>query len=76
MPKLPVIKAKHLFKVVTKAGFVKVHQVGSHMQLKHPDGRRLTIPYHPSKEIRRGTLRGIITDMGKTVDEFIELMKK
>ena len=46
------------------------------MQLKHADGRRITIPYHPSQELRRGTLRGIIFDMGMTVEEFIERIKK
>jgi len=76
MPKLPVIKAPKLLRVLLKAGFVKHHQVGSHIQLKHPDGRRTTIPFHPSKEIRRGTLRAIIDDLDITVDEFIKLLKK
>lgn len=76
MPKLPVIKAKELLRVAHKAGFIKFHQVGSHVQLKHPDGRRITVPNHPSKEIRRGTLRGIITDMQFSVDEFIKLLKR
>ena len=75
MPKLPVIKAKELLKKLLKMGFFKHHQAGSHIQLKHPDGRRTTIPYHPSKEIRRGTLKGIISDLDMTVEEFIEILK-
>lgn len=76
MPKLPVVKAKRLLKVLLKIGFCKHHQSGSHIQLKHPDGRRTTIPYHPSKEIRRGTLKGIINDLNIGVEEFIKLIKE
>jgi len=76
MPKLPVIKARELFKVLKKLGFYKYHQVGSHIQLKHPDGRRITISYHPSQEIRRGTLKAIIDDLDMTVEQFIKEIKK
>lgn len=76
MPKLPVIKAKELLKLLLKNGFYKYHQVGSHIQLKHADGRRTTISYHPSKEIRRGTLKGIITDLDMSAEEFIKLLKE
>lgn len=75
MPKLPVVRAKVLLKALIKLGFEKHHQAGSHIQLKHPDGRRTTVPYHPSKEIRKGTLRGIINDIDLTVEEFIESLK-
>ena len=76
MPKLPVIKARELFKVLKKLGFYKYHQVGSHIQLKHSDGRRTTVPYHPSQEIRRGTLKAIIDDLDMTVEQFIKTIKK
>ncbi len=76
MPKLPVIKAKALLKAVQKAGFYQFHQAGSHIQMKNKEGFRITIPFHPSQEIRRGTLRGIIADMDLTVEKFIRLLKK
>lgn len=76
MPKLPVVKAKVLLKAFLKLGFSKHHQVGSHIQLKHPDGRRTTVPYHPSRELPRGTLRGILNDIDLTVDEFIAALKR
>ncbi len=75
MPKLPVVKARKLFKTLNKLGFSKYHQVGSHIQLKYEDGRRTTIPYHPAQEIRRGTLKAIIEDLEMTVEEFIEALK-
>jgi predicted RNA binding protein YcfA (HicA-like mRNA interferase family) len=75
MAKLPVLKARELLTVLQRLGFVIHHQRGSHVQLKHTDGRRITIPMHVAKEIRRGTLRAIITDLGLTVDEFVEVLK-
>lgn len=76
MPKLPVVKASKLYATLQKLGFFRHHQVGSHIQLKHPDGRRITIPYHPTQEIRRGTLKAIIDDLDMTVEEFTEAVKK
>lgn len=76
MPKLPVVKAKELLRTLKKLGFSPYHQAGSHIQLKHPDGRRTTIPYHPSKEIRRGTLKAIINDLDMSVEEFTKAIKK
>jgi len=40
------------------------------------DGRRTTIPFHPSREIRRGTLKAIIDDLEMSVEEFIKLLRK
>jgi len=76
MPKLPVVKARELLKTLQKLGFYKYHQAGSHIQLKHEDGRRTTIPYHPRQEIRRGTLKAIIDDLEMSVDEFTKALRK
>lgn len=75
MPRLPIVKADKLLKTLQKLGFVKYHQVGSHIQLKHPDGRRTTIPYHPKQEIRKGTLSAILNDIEISVEDFIKTLK-
>lgn len=75
MPKLPVVKADKLLKALFRLGFEKHHQAGSHIQLKHSDGRRTTVPYHPKQEIRKGTLKAIIDDIDLTVEEFIDALK-
>ena len=75
MPKLPVVKASRLFRILKKLGFYEHHRVGSHIQFKHPDGRRTTLPYHPSQEIRRGTLKAIVDDLEMTVEEFIKALR-
>lgn len=43
------------------------------MILRHPSGRRLTVPDH--REIAAGTLRSLIRQAGITKDEFVELLK-
>ena len=63
MPKLPVIEARELIQTLNRLGFFKFHQVGSHAQFKHPDGRKITVPIHQGKEIGRKTLKEIINDL-------------
>ena len=75
MPKLPVVKSKEMVKVLRKMAFLKFHQVGSHAQFKHQDGRRTTVPIHSGKEITRGTLKAILKDINISVEEFIEILR-
>ena len=75
MPKLPVLKAKELIRVLTRLGFYKHHQVGSHAQFKHSDGSRVTVPIHQGKDIGRKTLKGIIGDLDLSVEEFIKILR-
>ena len=58
-------------RVVKQLGFLWSHGDGSHRVYKHPDGRRTTISFH-SKDMKMGTLRGIIEDMGITVEDYNE----
>jgi len=76
MSKLPIVKAKELIRILHRLGFFKFHHVGSHAQFKHSDGRRVTIPIHPSKDIGKKTLKGIIDDLDLSVKEFIKILKK
>ena len=74
MPKLPVIKVRELIRVLERLGFFRHHQVGSHAQYKHLDGRRITVPMHYGRDVRKNMLRGIIDDLDITVDELKELL--
>ncbi|MCK5044550.1 type II toxin-antitoxin system HicA family toxin [Candidatus Parcubacteria bacterium] len=76
MPKLPIVKSKELIRVLKKIGFFKYHQVGSHIQFKHQDNRRVTVPFHSGKDIPRGTLKAILCDLEISTEEFIKLLKK
>lgn len=76
MAKLPVVKTRALVRTLERLGFYKHHQVGSHAQYKHPDGRRTTVYIQEGKDIGKKTLKGIIVDLNMTVDEFVMVLKK
>lgn len=74
MPKLPAIKGKELKKFCGKLGFTVSRQRGSHIRMKHADGRVTTIPVHSGKDIPQGLLRKIIReDLEISTEEFLSL---
>lgn len=74
MPRLPSVTAKDLVRVLEGIGFEAVRQRGSHLRLKHADGRTVTVPMHSSKDVGRGLMRKILRDAELTPDEFLELL--
>src|SRR3989338_6307694 len=76
MPKLPNIKGKQLLKILQGIGYDLDHIQGSHHILRRSDGKKTTIPIHGNKEIPRGTLLGILSDLDISKEEFITLLKK
>ncbi len=76
MARLPVLKPRARARALLRLGFYKFHQVGSHAQFKHPDGRRTTVYIHEGKDIGKKTIKGIIIDLKMTVGEFIATLKK
>ena len=73
MAKLIQIKPKNLARAITKIGFYKHNQAGSHATFKHPDGRRVTIPMH-NRNLKKGLLHGILKDIELTTDAFKDLI--
>lgn len=73
MPKLSPINSKELIGILQKQGFEKVHQKGSHIRLKHPDGRRTTVPIHSGEKVGVGLLRKILRDAGISRSDFDKL---
>ncbi len=72
MPKLPLLTAKELSRVLGKLGFEFKRQEGSHMFFEHKDGRTTIIPNHPREDIDRGLLNKIIKhDLKITREEFV-----
>lgn len=74
MPKLPTVKGQQIINVLTKIDFRVVRQKGSHVRMKHEDGRAITIPMHAGKNIGKGLLRKILRDAELTVEEFMALL--
>ncbi len=50
--------AKVAVKILKAAGFAEVSQRGSHLKLRHPDGRKTIIPMHRG-DLKLGTQRAI-----------------
>ena len=72
MARLPVLKGEELIEILRKMGFRIVRQKGSHVRLKHPDGRVTTVPVHKGENIPKGLLRKIIReDLQMELKEFI-----
>ena len=42
--------------------------------MRHPDGRGTTVPVHSGHDVSKGTLRGILADVGITVEELQRLL--
>jgi predicted RNA binding protein YcfA (HicA-like mRNA interferase family) len=76
MPKLPSVKGKQLLKILQSLGYILDHIQGSHHVLRCQDGKKTTIPIHGNKEIPKGTLLGILTDLDISKEEFVILVKK
>ena len=73
MSKLPVVSGKEVIKALMKSGYYLRGRESSHVHLRHPIKRPLTVPDH--KEVARGTLRAIIREAELTVEEFKEVLK-
>lgn len=72
-PRQPVVSGDQLIKVLRKDGWEVVRQRGSHVRLKKA-GRRtaLVVPLH--REIKRGTLGGILRDADLSIDDLRRLL--
>ena len=57
-------------------GFRIVRRRGSHVVLKHSDGRITVVPVHAGEKISIGLLLKIIKDAKLTKEEFLKLLEK
>ena len=69
MTRLPRLKGKELLRLLEKIGFEVARTRGSHVFLKHPDGRVTTVPLHAGETIGPGLLRAILRDVELSVEE-------
>ena len=72
-PRQPAVSGERLIKALRKEGWDVVRQRGSHVRLKKAAHRHaLVVPLH--REIRRGTLAGILRDADLSVDDLRRLL--
>jgi predicted RNA binding protein YcfA (HicA-like mRNA interferase family) len=71
--KLPLLAGRQVLAALERLGFTEVHRKGSHVKMRHFDGRIIVFPYHD--EVDRYTLRGALRDANVDVDEFLKQVK-
>lgn len=71
--KLPLYSGKQVLRALERLGFEEVGRKGSHVKMKHPDGRVIVFPFHD--EIDRFTLKGALIDADIKVDDFILVVR-
>ena len=76
MSNFPSVKAKEFIKVIKKLGFYLDRQKGSHAIYKDSQGKRVVVPIHSGKDLKQGTLMGMIQDIGIDKKTFFELLGK
>jgi len=72
MPKLPVVSGADTIKALERLGFIVIRQRGSHIVLRR-DSSGCVVPNH--RELKPGTLSGILKQAGIAVDNFVTALK-
>jgi predicted RNA binding protein YcfA (HicA-like mRNA interferase family) len=70
-PSLPHISGEDAVRALKKLGFVSVRQKGSHVVMRR-GANGCVVPMH--REIKVGTLSGILKQAGISADEFIQAL--
>jgi predicted RNA binding protein YcfA (HicA-like mRNA interferase family) len=71
--KLPLLSGRKVLAALQRLGFVEVHRKGSHVKMKHSDGRVIVFPFHD--EVDRYTLKGALRDGGVEAEDFLRELK-
>ena len=71
MSRLPALRANEIVRALQRLGFEFVRQRGSHIRLRHSDGRFASVPDHGSRELRREFILDILKQAGVEVGDFL-----
>lgn len=71
--RLPVVSGRAVVAALVRAGFTVSSQKGSHLKLRHPDGRVVIVPLHD--ELARGTLGSILRQARVEPTSFLALLR-
>ena len=75
MPPVPLLRPTEVIEILQKFGWSVARQRGSHIILTKPGHiATLSVPNHD--QVARGTLRGLISKAGLTVEEFVEALNR
>lgn len=71
-----MLRNSEFIKVIEELGFYLDRQKGSHAIYKDSYGQRVVVPIHSGKDLKPGTLMGMIQDIGINKETFFELLGK
>jgi predicted RNA binding protein YcfA (HicA-like mRNA interferase family) len=71
--RLPLLSGRQVVAALERLGFIETHRKGSHVKMRHSDGRVIVFPYHD--EIDRYTLRGALRDASVELDVFLQQIR-
>jgi predicted RNA binding protein YcfA (HicA-like mRNA interferase family) len=76
--RLPSLKSREVIRALQRAGFSVTRTAGSHCRLVHDvdSSRKVTVPVHSGKDLKRGTIQGILRQAGLTTEEFSALLRE
>jgi len=76
MSHIPRLTGQEVVRALSRAGFVVLRQRGSHLFLKHADGRATVIPIHSGEVLGPGIISKILRDTKLSREEFLRLLEK
>ena len=71
--KFPILSGRQVLAALKRLDFVEVHRKGSHVKMRHSDGRIIVFPFHD--EVDRYTLKGALRDAEIDVAQFLNAIR-
>ncbi len=71
MPKLPHLSGAQIIRALERLGFAQIRQSGSHVLLRR-GSVGCVVPNH--KEVKVGTLAGLLRQAGVSIEEFLSAL--
>ena len=73
--RLPAVRPRQLIRVLEQKGWRLARSKGSHDHFAHPESPNVvSVPVH-ARDLKRGTLAGILKDADISREEFLRLLK-
>jgi len=72
-PALPVVSGRQVCAALARGGFEQVSTRGSHVKLRHPDGRMVIVPLHDT--LARGTLASVLRQANLSSTDLVSLLR-
>ena len=72
----PSLTSTDVIRVLERLGFQRVRQRGSHLRLRHPDNRAMTVPIYAGQNLGREIMGKISRDFELTRHEFLNALRE